>query len=175
MPATPSAIEQGILYFSTVTAGATPVAANQLGETRGEPTMNITYASAVWRGQDRFPKNVVNHDGTVQITFPGMTFDHSQAIAKLMNGVNTAATTLHGGGAAARESKVTKNTKPLLGEWLYEGKQTATGSTIQILVHNAHLTGVSPSLGKTDFNAWDLQLQVLADASGDVVSVLEAV
>ena len=175
MPATPYGIEQGILYFSTVTAGATPAAGNQLADVRGEPTVNITHASALWRGQDRFPKNAVLHTADARATIPGVTFDHSMALTKLMNGTNTAATTLHGGTAAARESKVVLNTKPLLGEYLWHGKMTSTGSTVQLLFHNAFITGVSPTLGATDFNTFDIDLTLLADGNGDVFSVFEAV
>ena len=171
MSQTPFAIEQAILYFSTVTAGATPATANQVGEFRGEPTTNISHASALWRGQDRFAKNVALHDADASATIPGFTFDSSEVLTKFMNGTHTQATTLHGGSGAAREDKVSKNTKPLLGEWLIEGLNTADGKKVQILYHNAFLTGVNPTHSRTDFAVLDLNLTLLADGGGAVFSV----
>jgi len=173
MSETPYAIEQMTLYFSTVTAGATPAAANQVGEFRGEPVTNITHASALWRGQDRFAKNAVLHDADASATIPGFTFDSSEVMTKFSNGTFTAATTTHGGAYVGHEAKLTKNSKPLLGEWLLQGTKTDTGKIIQILYHNAFLTGIGPSHGRTDFNALDLNLTLLADAAGDVFSVFK--
>ena len=170
MSQTPFGVEQQILYFSTTAGGATPAVANQVGEFRGEPVINLTWANATWRGQDRFAKHSVRHDGDGSASIPGFTFDASEAITKFLNGTHTQATTLHGGSAAAREDKVAKNTKPLSGEWVIEGLNTADAKKFQIILHNAFLTGVNPTIGRTDFAATDLALTLLADASGDVVS-----
>ena len=174
MSQTPFAIDQAVLYFSTVSGGATPATANQVGEFRGEPVTNISHASALWRGQDRFAKNAVLHDADASATVPGFTFDASEVLTKFLNGTHTQATTLHGGSAAAREDKVAKNTKPLLGEWLIEGLNSADGKKVQILYHNGFLTGVGPTHGRTDFATLDLNLTLLADGNGDVFSVFHA-
>ena len=171
MSQTPFAIEQATLYFSTVTGGATPAAANQVGEFRGEPVTNISHASALWRGQDRFAKTAVLHDADASASIPGFTFDSSEVLTKFLDGTHTSATTLHGGTATAREDKVSKNTKPLLGEWLIEGSNTDDGKKVQVLYHSAFLTGVGPTHGRADFASLDLSLTLLADGNGDVFSV----
>lgn len=173
MSQTPFAIDQATLYFSTTTAGATPATANQVGEFRGEPATNMTWGTALWRGQDRFAKNAVLHDADASATIPGFTFDSSEAMTKFLNGTFTAASTTHGGSYVGRESKVAKNTKPLLGEWLIQGTNTADGKVVQILYHNAFITSMSPTHGRSDFAALDLNLTLLADAAGDVMSVFQ--
>ena len=182
MSETPYAIEQMTLYFSTVTAGATPTAANLVGEFRGEPVTNITHASALWRGQDRFAKNAVLHDADASATIPGFTFDSSEVLTKFLNGTHTnpgSTSILHGSAPHtistnwASHDKAAKNTKPLLGEWLIQGLKSDTGKVIQILYHNAFLTGIGPTHGRTDFGTLDLNLTLLADAAGDVFSVFK--
>jgi hypothetical protein len=172
MPRTPFAIEQAALYFSTTTGGATPVAANAVGNFEGEPSVSITWASAQWRGQDRFAAHAVMHDADASATIPRFSFDSSEVAAKFIDGTNTAATTLHGGAAAATEVKIGKNSKPLMGEWLLEGTMANSGTLkVQVLFHKAYITGLSPTFGGNDFVATDLNLVLLQDASGDVMSV----
>lgn len=172
--ANPYGVEQMALYFSTVAGGATPVAGNLIGEFRGEPSISDVSASAKWRGQDRVASRVVLHDRDVSMTIPGFSFDSSVNMAKLVNGTHTSATTLHGGAAAARQDKLSKNSKPLTGEFLIEGTNTDDGNTFQIRVHNAYATSVNPTLARTDFATLDLNLELLADSSGDVWSVYNA-
>jgi len=167
----PYGVEQLVLYFNTLTAGATPVAANLIGEFRGEPTISDVSATATWRGQDRVAKHVVFHDREVSMTIPGFSFDSSVAMAKLMNGTHTSATTLHGGAAAAREDKLSTNSKPLKGEWLLHGTNTADDKIFQVLVHNGFATSVNPTVARTDFSTMDINLTLLADASDDVWSI----
>lgn len=162
--------EQAKLYFSTVAGGATPVAANQLATFRGEPQHNETFSNVFWRGQDRRRSRVLTHDIDGTVTIPGVTFDSSAVLTKLMNGTATGATTLHGGAAAATEDKITTQTKPLSGEWLLEGLKTADGKKFQVLIHNAILSGIAPNLTRQDFMTVDLNLDVMVDSSGDEIS-----
>lgn len=172
MPAeNPFGVEQMALYFATVAGGATPVAANLVGEFRGEPTISDVAASATWRGQDRTPSYVVFHDRDVSMTIPGFSFDSSITMAKFWNGTQTGATTLHGGAAVARSDKLTVNSKPLDGEWCIEGLNTGDGKKFQILAHKAFITSINPTIARTDFASTDLNLTLLADASDDVWTI----
>lgn len=169
---TPYGVEQQKLYFSTVTAGATPVAGNQLGDFSGEPSISDVSAVAVWRGQDRVGKNVIFHDREVSASVPGMVFDSSLALAKLMNGATTTSTTLHGGAAQATTDKVTVNSRPLQGEFLIEGLNTEDDKKFQVLMHNAFITSVSPTISRQDHATMDVSLTLLADSSNDVWEIL---
>ena len=174
MAQTPLGLTQATLYFSTTTGGATPATANAMGEFRGEPVVNITQASATWRGQDRVAKHVIMHDTDITATIPGFTFDSSEVLAQFADGTHTSATTTHGGSQAAREDKWAKNTKFLEGEWLLEGKSTEDETkVVQLLFHQAFMTGANPTVGRTDFATLDLNLTLLQDASGDVFSVYQ--
>jgi|TARA_Y100000034_G_scaffold88799_1_gene106645 hypothetical protein len=167
----PFGVEQMALYFSTTAGAATPVAGNLIGEFRGEPTISDVSASAMWRGQNRVASYAVFHDRDVSMTIPGFSFDSSVAMAQLMNGTHTSASTLHGGAATAREDKVAVNSKPLDGEFLIEGLNTGDGFKFQILAHKAFITSVNPTIARTDFATMDVNLTLLADDSNDVWSI----
>ena len=172
MPRTPYAIEQAALNFSTTAGAATPVAANAVGNFEGDPSANLTWASATWRGQDRFAAHAIMHDAEGSATIPRFSFDSSEVMAKFIDGTNTGATTLHGGGAAATEVKITKNSKPLMGEFLLEGTlANSSPLKVQVLFHKAFITGLSPTFSGGDFAATDLNLVLMQDAAGDVISV----
>ncbi len=174
MSQNPYGVEQGALYFSTTAGGATPAAGNLLGEYRGEPGFNVSAASAQWRGQNRIASHAVLHDTEVGATIPGFSFDTSEAFAKLMDGVHTSASTLHGGAAAAREDTLSKNSKPLVGEILIHGTNTDDGKVYQLVLHKCYITGLTPTISRTDFASTDLNIVCLADSGGEVISTFQA-
>jgi hypothetical protein len=171
--ANPYGIEQWALYFSTVTAGATPAAANRVGQFRGEPSVNVTEAQQLWRGQNRFASNVLFHDGEATMTVPGFSFDSSEVLGKFWN-ATTGATTTHGGSYSGTKQTLSKNTRPLVGEWLLEGLNTDDGKVVQWRAHKGFITTIHPSGPRTDFAAMDLNITLLADAGGDLLSFHKA-
>ena len=170
----PFGVERMALYFHTAAGAATPAVGNLIREFRGEPTISDVSANAMWRGQNRVAKYVVFHDREVSMSIPGFSFDSSIAMAKLYNGTTTAADTLHGGGGTARSDKLTVNSRPLDGEWLIDGVNTADAKTFQVLAHKAFITSINPTIARTDFSTMDLNLSLLADASDEVWTIYHA-
>lgn len=164
----PYGVEQWALYFNTVAAGATPAAANLVGQFRGDPALNVTAATALWRGQNRFATNVLFHDSEASLTVPGFSFDSSEVLGKFWNGGTGAATT-HGGSYAGTQQKLSKNTKPLTGEWLIEGINSDDAKVMQWRVHKGFITAINPTGTRTDFSSMDLTITCIADSSGDLV------
>jgi len=163
-------IEQGQLYFSTVAAGATPVAANLKADSEGAPSSNITAASALWRGQNRAPSSVIMGNVDCTATIPRCTFDNTEVLADFWDGA-TSTGTAHGGTSPAGITKLSKNSKPLTGDWLWAGQRSHDGKVVNIRFHNAFLASITPTHAREDFNALDLNLVCLCDASGDFFSV----
>lgn len=168
---TPTAWEQLKLYWSTTAGGATPVAGNLVGEFTGDPSFDIKMGAVVWRGQDRFPKQVAFVDGESSVTIPGMQFDPDEAFSKFWTMVKSAAATLHGGAAVATSFTLGANVKPQTAEFLIEGLYTSTGKKAQILIPKGYVDSIPPTVGRSAFASWSLGLKCLQDASGNSLKI----